>query len=66
MPKVFSDASDFWLHLETEIIFTRCLGKILVGESEFSDHGYYVSVEAHMFALDYVTSGYVDADIEMS
>ena len=26
----------------------------------------YVSVEAHMFALDYVTSGYVDADIEMS
>ena len=35
-------------------------------ESEFSDHGYYVSVEAHMFALDYVTSGYVDADIEMS
>ena len=45
---------------------TRCLGKILVGESEFSDHGYYVSVEAHMFALDYVTSGYVDADIEMS
>ena len=50
--------------LQNSDLLKHC--KILVGESEFSDHGYYVSVEAHMFALDYVTSGYVGADIEMS